>query len=59
MRGDGVLDRQLVEAELTLDGLELLGGRLDEPDPGEAARPFASSRSPGTAFGRFTRRPLP
>ena len=35
---DGVLDGQLVQAELLAHGLELLVGRLVEPDPHEAVR---------------------
>ena len=38
MRLDGVLDGELVEAELPPDGVELVLGRLVEADPGEAAR---------------------
>ena len=34
---DRVLDRQLVEVELTADGVELRLARLDEPDPGKGA----------------------
>jgi len=32
---DSVLDRELVQVELASYGLELLLGRLVEPDPGE------------------------
>src|SRR5215210_5138711 len=35
MRLDRVLDCKLVEAELAVDGVELLGGRLGELDPDE------------------------
>ena len=37
VRADGVLDGQLVQVELASNRVELLCGRLDEPDPGEAA----------------------
>jgi hypothetical protein len=38
---DRILDGQFVEIELTADGVELLLGRLEEPDPGEPLRTAA------------------
>jgi hypothetical protein len=37
MRVHGVLDRQLVQAELARDRLELLGCRFEQADPDERA----------------------
>ena len=34
---DRVLDGQAMEVEFAPDGVELVLGRLDHPDPGEAA----------------------
>ena len=49
VRLDGILDGELVEAELASDRFELLLGRLVEPDPGEA--PLLAARLVGLLEG--------
>ena len=55
---DGVLDRQLVQAELLGHGQQLRLGRPVEPDPGHRARLVAQAQGGlGHVKGLSTRRP--